>query len=501
MAETNKQALERWQRLRKQIRSSTEIDVSETGAMKSQRVQKLLGDWQAFMKYYFPHWAGSDFAAFHKRYAKVILDREKINISREWARDHAKTTFTQMMVIYLAIKGDFRNCLWVSKSYDAAEEMLMAIKIQFESNERLIHDFGSMKTPGQWENGKFTLRSDVSFRALGRGQSPRGTKQGEARPDLIICDDLDDDELVRSPEQLQKAWEWMMGALFASMSIGGFKRFIVLNNRIAEDSLMGRFIEKSQNHERINILDSKSQPSWKERFTLAECQHMIDSLGTHLAQREYFNNPVIPGTVFKKDWIQYKRMESLSKYLYLVAYLDPSFSDKKHADHKSWLLLGLWRGEVHVLKAFCGVASIEDMVTWGYELDHLVKKAGAACVFYMEEVFLQSLLYKEFAAAAEKRGYSLSLRGDTRKKPDKDARIAAQSGEFERGMVYFNEAERENRHMQTLIEEFLLFKPGNTRIKKDGPDAYEGGRFKLQEMITSAGPVATGIRAPHEKRY
>lgn len=501
MKETKKQALERWEKLRKSTRSSTPIDVTESPASKSVRVAKLLSNWEDFMQYYFPAWCAAPFAPFHRRFAKAVVGRKAINISREWARDHSKTTFTQMMVIYLALKEDFKVCLWVSKSYDAAEEMLLAIKLQFEENQRLIHDFGSQRTLGTWENGRFVLKNGVSFRALGRSQSPRGTKQSESRPDLIVCDDLDDDELVRSQEQLQKAWEWMMGALFAAMSIGGFKRFIVLNNRIAGDSLMGRFIPKSQNHERINILDDAGQPSWKERFSLEECNHMIESLGTHLAQREYFNNPVIAGSTFKKEWIQWKKMDPIGKYKYLVAYLDPSFKDKKNSDHKSWLLVGLVKGEVHIIKAYCSVASVQEMVGWGYELDALVKSKNGACMFWMEEVFLQDLLYKDFAEAAQKRGYSLSLRGDTRKKPDKDARIAATSGEFERGMVYFNQAEADNRHMQTLVEEFLLFKPGNTRIKKDGPDAYEGARFKLQEMITTSQPVGTGMRSPHDKRF
>lgn len=501
MKESKIQALRRWERTRNAARKGVSVDTTESAAARSARVGKLLANWEAFMQYYFPHWTPAPFAAFHRRYARAILDRKVINISREFARDHAKTTFTQMMVIYLSLKEESYTLLWVSKSYDAAEEMLAAVKKQYESNERLIHDFGSQKNLGEWENGKFTLKNGCSFRALGRGQSPRGTKNDEKRPDIIICDDLDDDELVRSAEQLQKAWEWMMGALFASMSIGGFKRFIVLNNRIAEDSLMGRFIEKSQDHERINILDGKGQPSWKERFTLEECQHMIDTLGTHLSQREYFNNPIIPGTVFKKDWIQWKRMDTLRSYPYLVAYLDPSFSDKKNSDHKSWILLGLHRGEVHILKAYCGLASIEDMVGWGYEIDAHAKKESGAVQLWMEEVFLQSLLYKDFAAQAEKRGYPLGLHGDTRKKPDKDARIMATSGEFERGMVYFNLAEKENHHMQRLVEQFLLFQMGNTKVKKDGPDAYEGARFKLQELVTSAIPATVGDRTPHKKRF
>jgi hypothetical protein len=119
----------------------------------------------------------------------------------------------------------------------------------------------------------------------------------------------------------------------------------------------------------------------------------------------------------------------------------------------------------------------------------------------MEEVFLQDLLYKDFNAAAKLKGWPLPVQGDTRKKPDKDARISSLAGYFERGNWYFNELEKENHHMVNLIYQFTSFQPGHTGIKKDGPDSCEGGVHKIFERIHSEGEATAGTRKKSKYAY
>ncbi len=108
----------------------------------------------------------------------------------------------------------------------------------------------------------------------------------------------------------------------------------------------------------------------------------------------------------------------------------------------------------------------------------------------MEQVFLQDLLYKDFAAAAVKK-HPLPVSGDTRKKPDKDARIEAMSGLFERGSIFFDEDIKEEHHTQALIEQLLNFEPG-VKTLKDGPDALEGAIFLLNQSLALSADVEVG---------
>ena len=508
----SRQQLEkRFEALEKQIKASTaDVAIDESPEARRVRVAALLDDWPGFLKYYFPNWASSEFAAFHLRGGNAILTSKKKKMFFAWmiARDMAKTTFWQMFAIYLTCRSlynlhhGYRNVVWWSKTFDQASEMLRAIRLQFEYNQRLLNDFGTFKTVSIWADDKFVTSQGqgISFRALGKGQSPRGTKEDEKRPDLIIGDDFDDDEEVLNDIRLEKSYQWIMGALWPTMDVSAHALFVVLNNKIGERSLMARLYEQADYKETINLLDANGNPTWK-RHSKEDCQYMISKMGTLLAEREYFNNPITEGKVFRKDWMRYKALPALNEYLALVAYLDPSFKNKKNSDHKSWVLIGLHRGELHVVKAFCDRASVDEMIEWGYVLDQLVRSGGSACELWMEEVFLQDLLYKDFNAVAQAKGKPLPLNGDKRQKPDKDARIASLSGYFERGNWYFNEAEKDNHHMVNLIYQFTSFQPGHTGIKKDGPDACEGAVFKLMEKVVTNVPATMGKRNKHKNMY
>jgi len=91
----------------------------------------------------------------------------------------------------------------------------------------------------------------------------------------------------------------------------------------------------------------------------------------------------------------------------------------------------------------------------------------------MEDVFLQDMFFEDFANEAKVRGYYLPIRPDKRKKPDKYARIQAIAPLWERGLVTYNEKQRNNAHMITANEQTLGFQKG-TQIHDDAPDADEG---------------------------
>lgn len=225
---------------------------------------------------------------------------------------------------------------------------------------------------------------------------------------------------------------------------------------------------------------------------------MIQKMGYRLSQREYFNNPLTEGKVFKKEWFQWDKIPNLRTLPFVLSYLDPGFKKTKNSDTKSWVLMALFEGKYYIIKVFCGQASVNEMIAWGYEIQAFLKLKNGTGPMWMEEVFLQDLLYKDFAEVAKTRG-PLPLLGDTRRKPDKDARIEAISGHFERGNVIFNIDEQSNHHMEQLVEQFEVFEPG-VPSKKDGPDAIEGAMHKLGEMISTNGGWSVEQRSKNKHK-
>jgi len=530
LVRSEKQAFENWEDYRDSLVKETFIDLNETSADKAKRISELKNDFEKFCKYYFPNYCKSEFAPFQLRFAERIIKKKVIYISREWARAHAKSVLADVLIpMYLKFTGEMKNMLLVSHNETNAIELLKPLQIQFESNARLINDFGKQHGFGRWEDGNFVTKDGCSFRAIGTGQSPRGARNEEARPDYIAVDDADEDEMCRNPKRLDNNWDWMQGALFGCFDITGNKRFVVIGNVIAKDSLVVRASAVSDDTERINIfckgkeIDKKLirelqnklneineekekqvyveaigflkngyVPSWS-RFTIIDCAYMITKMGYRNSQKEYFNNPISEGKVFKKAWMQYKKLPPLTAYRFLLAYLDPGFKKTATSDSKALVLVGLHEGQFHIRKIYCGQASVEEMIEWGYSMDTFVKSQNAVYQFKMEEVFLQSLLYKDFSAAAKTKKYSLPVSGDTRKKPDKDQRIESISGYFERGDVWFSEELEKEHHAIAAVEQLLNFEPG-VKTKKDFPDALEGAFHLLQQNVSLNAEIFIGQR-------
>ncbi len=480
----DKKAILKWDAYRKNILRATPIE-RETPQQKNKRIKRLLNDPESFFKYYFPNYIDSEPATFHIKATKRIVNHPVWFEVRAWARDHAKSVRAMMEVLYLAMKGEIKSFLLVSYSYDNAEELLMPFMLQLESNQRLINDFGIQKNIRQWEIGKFVTTAGVSFRAIGSGQSPRGTRNEETRPDFILVDDIDEDELCRNPRRLDEAHKWLMGALFPTMDIKGRKRFLMIGNIIAKDTVLLRVAANANpdHFEIINILGKNGQPSWKERYSLKDVQYMINKMGYILSQREYFNNPIIEGAIFKD--IRYKKPLPINRYAYLVSYTDPSFKSGKNNDYKATVLIGKTKtGEFHVLKAFLEQTTVKKMVEWHYQiLDFVGEKA--IVFFYMEANFLQDMLLDEFKTYGNEVGKQLPIKGDKRKKPDKFQRIENLEPYFSRGLWFFNENEKNNPHMKRLIEQFQAFQRG-AKIYDDGPDACEGAVYILNEKTRQA---------------
>ena len=82
------------------------------------------------------------------------------------------------------------------------------------------------------ENSK--LKGGAKFLAIGRGQSPRGLRDREARPDYINIDDLDDDDLCKNERRVKEATEWVKEALFGALDAGR-GRFIMVGNLISKN--------------------------------------------------------------------------------------------------------------------------------------------------------------------------------------------------------------------------------------------------------------------------
>lgn len=482
-------AQERWKQHCETVQAATAVNINETEAQRLARIKRLRSDYAAFVDYYFPHWTvnpetgkNTPCAPFHVEAANKILKNRNLKAAFQWHRGAAKSTNMDVFVpMWLMIqeRREINVMVLVGKSEDNAKTLLGDIQAELQYNQRYIHDFGEQFNNGHWEDGEFVTRSEVAFFARGRGQSPRGLRYRSHRPDYVVIDDLDDDELVESPARVAKLFDWVRSALFGTLD-GGRGRFIMVGNLIAKNSVLAKWCGiKSIHVTRVNIYDNKGNISWAAKWTPQEVREIEDVAGYRAFQKEYMNNPIIEGAIFRNEWIRWGKRPAWSKFSEIVLYIDPSFKGSTKNDFKAAKLWGKAGTTLYHLRAFVRQSSVAEMVRWCYDLYEWCREQGISVRWYMEANFMQDTILDEFRREGELRGYQLPITGDKRKKPDKFQRIEAISPLWERGFVVYDETQRDDPDMLAGIDQTLAFEKG-MRGHDDAPDADEGAIWMLQ---------------------
>lgn len=495
-------ALKKWYEHCTRVQAATTFVVDETPAEKYARIKRAITDYRFFVHYYFPHYAKCDCADFQVRAAKKVLSDHKIKGLFKWARGHAKSThFDVFIPLWLKIQNprQINVMVLVSKSEDAACTLLSDIQAELEYNQLYINDFGEQKSVGSWTDGEFITQDGCAYFACGRGQSPRGLRYREDRPDYIIIDDIDDDEIVENERRVRKAHSWVNEALYGTLD-GGRGRFIMVGNLIGKVSIMSIYEkQKGVYINQVNILDSKDRVSWYQKWSRKEVADLEDFMGYRSFQKEYMNNPITEGAVFHNDWIRYTKILPLKYYERLILYIDPSFKSSRKNDYKAAKLWGSIGRQLHCIDAFCRQCSISEMVRWVYDLYERTREV-AAVSFYMEANFLQDIILDEFEIEGDLRGYQLPILPDRRSKPDKFARIEAISPLWERGFTFYNEDKINDKDMTVAIDQTLCFEKGSN-AHDDSPDADEGAIWLLQKTARSTlTKISMGTR-PRPRSY
>lgn len=160
-------------------------------------------------------------------------------------RGHAKSTaITHTFVLASICLRIKKHVLLISDTEGQASMFLGNISRELRENEDLRRAFGFKKFIKdneteliiQWQDGGRTRLA-----AHGAGQKIRGTNWHGVRPDLIICDDLENDEAVMNEERRIKFRNWFLNTL---LPIGnrGMADIRVVGTILHEDSLLARLM-------------------------------------------------------------------------------------------------------------------------------------------------------------------------------------------------------------------------------------------------------------------
>ena len=140
-------------------------------------------------------------------------------------RRHAKSTaITLAYVLASLLFRNKRYVLIVSDTVTQATQFLNDVKKELADNDKIKTLFGIQSFPKDAEDDFIVEFADgEQFRVTAKGseQKMRGLKWNNKRPDLIVGDDLENDEIVLNSDRRQKFKRWFYGALVPSLAVGG----------------------------------------------------------------------------------------------------------------------------------------------------------------------------------------------------------------------------------------------------------------------------------------
>ncbi|WP_281233495.1 hypothetical protein [Flavobacterium gelatinilyticum] len=467
---------------------ATPVDLNESASDRLKRIAHLEAHPEEWFKYYFPNFYTSEPAPFHIKATKRVLANPEWYEVRSWARDLSKSGRTMMEVLYLTMTGKKKTVILVSATKDDADRLLKPYKTILEINNRLLNDYGEQKALSGWEDGDFTTRLGVSFRGVGAGQSPRGTRNDATRPDLILIDDIDTDIDCNNPDTIQKKYEWIEQALIPTRSISVPLLIIACGNIIAKYCCITEMAKKANVHDIVNIRDANGRSTWPQRNTEALIELAFRTMTTSGIQKEYFNNPIRIGKLFKK--VNWGKCPPLKTCEHVLIYSDPATSNKdnKNSSRKFTGVIGYKGGIFYVYKVWLDNMTQRTFVENLYHAHDYVKERKVDTFKnWIENNSLQDPFYQQVLKPLIKAVGRLLARIplfmslDKRIKGEKYTRIEGTiEPKHKQGCIVFNIEEKDNPHMVRMEEEYIGVAPNSKMM--DGPDGLEGGIHIIENV-------------------
>ena len=516
---------------RVQLRREFEAGLPLTG---EDGLRRKLGaiDMEFFGRAYFPHYFSRPSPEFHReldaiwqqgvlkgRYPLTAAEIKTISrlpgVRRAVAapRGHAKST-------NLTFKGTMHSTLYgykhypiiISDSSEQAEGFLDNIRVEFEENTAILEDFGSL-AGSVWRSNVLVTKTNIKIEAIGSGKKIRGRKHRNWRPDLIILDDVENDENVRTPEQRSKLKNWFDKAV--SKSGDDYTDIVYIGTLLHYDSLLAKtltnpayrsikykaviqfsqaddlwqqwesiFTDLSNDDREADALAffqahkaamlEGTQVLWEEKLSYYDLMVMRVSEGEASFNSEEQNEPINPDDcLFMEEWFEYYNEAEINfrdPVFDFFGFIDPSLGKTKRSDFSAIVTLAKHRssGYMYVVDADIErrhpdriIADVLAKERWlRASFGHGYRKLGA------ETNQFQWFLKEELAKASAKAGLYLPIE-EVQQTSDKVMRIQTLQPDVKNKYIKFN------RRHKRLLEQLTQFPMG---AHDDGPDALEGAR-------------------------
>jgi len=278
-------------------------------------------------KMYFKHHFRLKTPPFHFIMVDAAMESRQLAVAAP--RESAKSTMLVFLYPFHAIVFKRKRFIVIiSNTFKKAAMQLESIKAEIRENQEFRQHFPGIEIIKDAEGDSIIKHPDgfktlVLCRGVDQIGSIRGVKFGAYRPDLIIGDDMEDDELVRSIERRFQLQEDFDTALIPAGE-KGVCQYIFVGTILHDDCQMAKLASKEHYHEYSKIFfragENWGKPNvrslWPEKWSLDYLRELERTKPSVFA-KEYQNDPVAGANVrFKKEDFRYWKAEGQDYVLF-----------------------------------------------------------------------------------------------------------------------------------------------------------------------------------------
>ncbi len=401
-----------------------------------------------FFHFYYAHYVKYETADFQKEIIHLLEKGNNENLYVVAFRGSGKSTMATTAYPIWAILGKQQKkfCIIFCHTRIQAKQHMMNIKQELENNDLLKKDLGPFQEESD-EWGSYSLvfkKHGARISVASTEQSIRGIRHNEHRPDLIICDDVEDVQSAKTREGRNKTYNWLRGEVIPTGDRN--TRLILIGNLLHEDSLLMRIKEEIKNgkakgtFKQYPLLDQDGLCLWTGKYpTEKDIEEEKLKVASDVSwQREYLLR-IIPSDdqVIYPEWLKfYDELPPSSHKAYRGTYagVDLAISASDSADFTAVVMARVY-GRRDKLRIYILPNPITKKLNFPEQVELMKNIKVTQMPKHSDKLFVESVAYQEALPQM------LQMQGiqaeSIKPKGDKRTRLALTSTSIKSGIIKF----------------------------------------------------------------
>ena len=429
---------------------------------KKVRVAITKESFSYFFHFYFAHYIKYATADFQKEIIHVLEKSDNEDLFVVAFRGSGKSTMVTTAYPIWAILGSQqkRFVTIFCQTQAQAKQHMMNLRRELEDNDLLKRDLGPFREDSdEWGSHSLVFsNTNARITVASAEQSIRGIRHHEHRPDLIICDDVENMTSAKTLEGRNKTYQWLKGEVVPAGDKDA--RLVGVGNLLHEDSLLMRLKSDIDNNRTdgrflyFPLVDEKGNCLWPGKYpTDKDVEMECRKIGNEVAwNREYMLRIISDeGQLIQEGWLHYYDELPNERNLRSVAIgIDLAISQKTTADCTAMVCAKVY-GYGKDAKIYILPNPINKRITFPEIIQEtllLHNTFGSGATFYVESVAAQEYLVQNLQSE-----YShINVVGVPVAGADKRSRLSATTHQIQAGNVLFP-----RQGIDTLRQQLLGF--------------------------------------------